>query len=85
MSACPTPSTLAAFTVGKLNGSDWQSVLTHVEDCGECQQRLDQFDAEHDPLIERLHALPELPPGAVLVADAGGDLARRLRAGPVRP
>src|SRR5262245_55417432 len=92
--ACPDSPTLQAFAVGKLGGSEWESVATHVEGCGDCLQRLDRLDASTDPLVDQLHELPEVSPEAltenrtwastVLVADAGGDLARRLHSGPVR-
>jgi len=82
--SCPDSPTLHAFAIGNLSSSQWQSVETHLESCDACQAQLDQLDAATDPLVQRLHQLPEQPTGAVLVADAGGDLARRLRAGPVR-
>jgi len=95
MSNCPDSPTLQAFAIGKLGGSEWQSVATHIEGCGDCLGRLDQLDAATDPLVEQLLQLPETPAetGAaeseswasrVLVADAGRDLARRLDGGSVR-
>lgn len=84
MAVCPDSPTLHAFAIGNLSGSQWQSIESHLEACDACQQRLDQLDAATDPLVQRLQHLPEHCSGQILVADAGGDLARRLRAGPVR-
>ena len=61
MSNCPDSPTLQAFAIGKLGGSEWQSVATHIEGCGDCLGRLDQLDAATDPLVEQLLQLPETP------------------------
>jgi hypothetical protein len=85
---CPCGATLEAFSLGKLAADDWQSVADHLNDCCQCQSRLEHFDEACDELVTQLGRLPAAPTGphtssARLVADAGRDLARRLAEGPV--
>ena len=84
---CPDNQLLGAFAIGKLAHEPWQRVASHLEDCPNCQQRLEHFDSAGDGLVTELTQLPARKPrdGAIqLVADAGRDLARRLAEGPVR-
>jgi len=85
---CPDGTTLEAFSLGRLENSQWQAVAEHLEACGECQERLESFDGADDGLMTQLRQLPSDAShsnGVVqIVADAGRDLARRLADGPVR-
>jgi serine/threonine protein kinase len=108
---CPDRSSLAAFAQGTLHGREWDAVAHHVEDCSQCQERLDEADAAADGLVTQLQRLSLAGPsgstptttldpwasavlargnvasaarGEAVVADAGRNLARRLREGPVQ-
>src|SRR5262245_35260179 len=86
---CPDEQTLGAFAIGNLAGEPWQRIAKHLENCPDCQQRLEDFDDAGDGLVTELTQLPAKKPADGdrtfhLVADAGSDLARRLAEGPVR-
>jgi tRNA A-37 threonylcarbamoyl transferase component Bud32 len=50
---CPDPDLLRRVALG-LASSD---VLSHVESCADCQQRLERLDGSADPLVDRLQHL----------------------------
>ena len=113
---CPDRSSLAAFAQGTLHGQEWDSLAQHVEDCPQCQHRLDEIDAADDGLVTQLQGLSlaaapgigsawnhsdriarsvgqrvleqanvaSAARGETVVVDAGRNLARRLREGPVQ-
>jgi len=97
---CPDRPTLQAFSIGRLPGPEWKSIAAHVEDCQHCLGRLEELDEGGDELVDQLRRMPSsVSPSGVssagesgesaeqavqFVADAGGDLARRLSLGPVK-
>jgi serine/threonine protein kinase len=91
---CPSRDALHDFAIGAVADAEWSSVAAHIDECPTCQSRLEQFDGAGDEMTNRLAQLPAAGPPSgdgthaaaalQLVADAGLDLARRLRAGPVR-
>jgi serine/threonine protein kinase len=91
---CPSRDALHAFAIGTLADAQWSSLAGHIDECATCQSRLEQFDGAGDEVTQRLAQLPavgssngggtHVATGLQLVTDAGLDLARRLRAGPVR-
>lgn len=55
---CPTPETLQAFAIGRLATTQWDSVVSHVESCPTCLDRLATLDSSGDELVEQLQRLP---------------------------
>jgi eukaryotic-like serine/threonine-protein kinase len=85
---CPERQTLEDFAIGRLHLARWETVAQHVSECGDCQERMEGFDATSDGLVRELAHIPVGNGGVEhslqFVADAGRDLARRLAGGPVK-
>jgi hypothetical protein len=82
---CPDRAELEGFVVGRLSGSEFARVASHVERCGDCETTLRDLDQVADPLLCQLRRLPatdgsegeleSVPRG--LIAAAQSDRARR--------
>ncbi len=55
-STCPTSDELSAMLGGRLDESRLETVLEHVDQCQQCQQRIEDVEAP-DPLAEQLAKL----------------------------
>ena len=51
---CPTDDELRAFGSGRLNSESVDSVAQHVEECAECESRLDRIDEPTDDFVAGL-------------------------------
>ena len=55
---CPSSDRLFAFSVGKLSDEESLGIADHVDTCGECTTRLDQFDDRVDPVAACFRQIP---------------------------
>jgi hypothetical protein len=52
--SCPTGAQLLAFTLDDLSEADSLAVVGHVENCSECQRRLEAMADPCDPVLAAL-------------------------------
>ena len=65
MIPCPKIPTLKQFSLGTLEGKQFEEILTHLAACAECEERLAELDAECDELVHTLQSIPADASGAV--------------------
>ena len=71
---CPGQDLLRDFAVGRMACAGWDSIASHVEDCPDCQSRLEHFDPAGDDLVDRLTHLRAGANGQTgAEPDLGGD------------
>lgn len=84
--ACPEPTALRAYLLGKLPPGQVDRVAGHLDDCAACRGVADQFDSRDDALLQQLQAMPSessaaVPPPGDDAVDMGDLLswAKRLQ------
>lgn len=75
---CPSASQLREFALGRFVGSEFDSVVEHVETCLDCQARLAELDHSSDPLVERLQQLSAVSLGDAAAAHDEPSWARAV-------
>lgn len=58
MIPCPETATLKQFSLGTLEGKQFEEILTHVSKCADCDRRLAELDSEPDELVHVLRSIP---------------------------
>jgi anti-sigma factor RsiW len=53
-SDCPSQDTLADFVLGKLPDREAGSVAEHLDDCTDCEQKIDRLDGIVDEVVSEL-------------------------------
>lgn len=89
MIPCPEPSALKQFSLGTLEGKQFEEILTHIAACAECEGRLTELDSARDELVRALQSIPADAPACLdetarqltdvvlknLTSDSSSDLA----------
>lgn len=55
---CPDPQQLSALALGQGDQTQAEALISHIEECSECQARLEALDQSTDQLVEQLRRLP---------------------------
>jgi eukaryotic-like serine/threonine-protein kinase len=55
---CPSPETLAAYTLGDLPEAELSAVAEHLDHCTDCEEQASRLDGMADPVVSQLRRLP---------------------------
>ena len=58
MIPCPETSALKQFSLGTLQGSRYDEILSHVDGCAGCERRLAELENQKDDLVSALQSIP---------------------------